>query len=189
MSRKIRVLVGKPGLDGHDRGAKVVAAALRDAGMEVIYTGLHQTPEQIVEAAIQEDVDVVALSILSGAHMTLFPGVLQLMKSKGIGDRLLTGGGIIPPADMKTLAKAGVGRLFGPGSSTQDIAVYIGEWFAARSEVNGKKPRPRAGTARAATKSSSARPTARSRRPVTARASVASRGPKARPGARRKRKA
>jgi len=131
MRRKIRVLVGKPGLDGHDRGAKVVAAALRDAGMEVIYTGLHQTPERIVEAAVQEDVDVVALSILSGAHMTLFPEVLKLMKAKGAGDRLLTGGGIIPPEDMEALAKRGVGRLFGPGTSTQDIAVYIRDWFAA----------------------------------------------------------
>jgi len=129
MQRKIRVLVGKPGLDGHDRGAKVVAAALRDAGMEVIYTGLHQTPEQVVEAAVQEDVDVVALSILSGAHMTLFPQVLELMREQGIGDKLLTGGGIIPPEDMQTLADSGVGRLFGPGSSTQDIAVYIREWF------------------------------------------------------------
>src|SRR5688572_6028365 len=130
MPRKIRVLVGKPGLDGHDRGAKVVAAALRDAGMEVIYTGLHQTPEQVVEAAVQEDVDVVALSILSGAHMTLFPEVLALMKERGIGDRLLTGGGIIPPEDMASLAGMGVGRLFGPGTSTQDIAVYIRDWFA-----------------------------------------------------------
>jgi methylmalonyl-CoA mutase C-terminal domain/subunit len=129
MQRKIRVLVGKPGLDGHDRGAKVVAAALRDAGMEVIYTGLHQTPEQVVEAAVQEDVDVVALSILSGAHMTLFPKVLGLMREQGIGDKLLTGGGIIPPDDMQTLADSGVGRLFGPGSSTQDIAVYIRQWF------------------------------------------------------------
>src|SRR5206468_7326939 len=101
MQRKIRVLVGKPGLDGHDRGAKVVAAALRDAGMEVIYTGLHQTPEQIVEAALQEDVDVVALSILSGAHMTLFPEVLARMRKVGIGDKLLTGGGIISPEDME----------------------------------------------------------------------------------------
>jgi methylmalonyl-CoA mutase C-terminal domain/subunit len=131
MQRKIRVLVGKPGLDGHDRGAKVVAAALRDAGMEVIYTGLHQSPEQIVEAAVQEDVDVVALSILSGAHMTLFPEVLELMRRRGIGDRLLTGGGIIPQDDMDTLAEMGVGRLFGPGTSTQDIAVYIREWFDA----------------------------------------------------------
>jgi methylmalonyl-CoA mutase C-terminal domain/subunit len=129
MRRKIRVLVGKPGLDGHDRGAKVVAAALRDAGMEVIYTGLHQSPEQIVEAALQEDVDVVALSVLSGAHMTLFPEVLEQMRQRGIGDKLLTGGGIIPAEDMDTLAKQGVGRLFGPGSSTQDIAVYIREWF------------------------------------------------------------
>src|SRR5438093_13237849 len=112
MPRKIRVLVGKPGLDGHDRGAKVVAAALRDAGMEVIYTGLHQTAEQIVEAAIQEDVDVVALSILSGAHMTLFPEVLQLMHACGVENKLLTGGGIIPPEDMHTLARQGVGRLF-----------------------------------------------------------------------------
>ena len=129
MQRKIRVLVGKPGLDGHDRGAEVVAAALRDAGMEVIYTGLHQTPAQVVEAAVQEDVDVVALSILSGAHMTLFPEVLEMMRERGIGDRLLTGGGIIPPEDMETLAKLGVGRLFGPGASTQDIAKYIRGWF------------------------------------------------------------
>src|SRR5215467_13662900 len=119
--RPIRVLVAKPGLDGHDRGAKVVAAALRDAGMEVVYTGLHQTPEQIVEAAVQEDVDVVALSVLSGAHMTLFPEVRRLMERAGIADKLLTGGGIIPPEDMQTLAEQGVGRLFGPGSSTVDI--------------------------------------------------------------------
>ena len=131
MQRKIRVLVGKPGLDGHDRGAKVVAAALRDAGMEVIYTGLHQTPEQVVEAAIQEDVDVVALSILSGAHMTLFPEVQDLLRSRGVGDKLVTGGGIIPAADMATLATRGVGRLFGPGASTRDIVVYIREWFSA----------------------------------------------------------
>ena len=129
MKRKLRVLVAKPGLDGHDRGAKVVAAALRDAGMEVIYTGLHQTPAQVVEAAVQEDVDVVALSILSGAYMTLFPEVLGLMKERGIGDRLLSGGGIVPPDDMDTLAKMGVGRLFGPGSSTRDIAQYIRDWY------------------------------------------------------------
>ena len=129
MQRKLRVLVAKPGLDGHDRGAKVVAAALRDAGMEVIYTGLHQTPGQIVEAAVQEDVDVVALSILSGAHMTLFPEVLELMKQRGIGDRLLSGGGIVPPDDMEALAKLGVGRLFGPGASTRDIAQYIRDWY------------------------------------------------------------
>jgi methylmalonyl-CoA mutase C-terminal domain/subunit len=132
MPRKIRVLVGKPGLDGHDRGAKVVAAALRDAGMEVIYTGLHQSPAQIVEAALQEDVDVVALSILSGAHMTLFPEVLELMRGRGLGDRLLTGGGIIPPEDMETLARMGVGRLFGPGASTRDIARYIRDWYRER---------------------------------------------------------
>jgi methylmalonyl-CoA mutase C-terminal domain/subunit len=132
MPGKIRVLVGKPGLDGHDRGAKVVAAALRDSGMEVIYTGLHQSPTQIVEAALQEDVDVVALSILSGAHMTLFPEVLELMRTRGLGDRLLTGGGIIPPEDMEALAGMGVGRLFGPGASTRDIARYIREWYRER---------------------------------------------------------
>ena len=197
MSRKIRVLVGKPGLDGHDRGAKVVAAALRDAGMEVIYTGLHQTPEQIVEAAIQEDVDVVALSILSGAHMTLFPGVLALMKSKGIGDRLLTGGGIIPPQDMKTLAKAGVGRLFGPGSSTQDIALYIGEWFAERSGEDAraakprkveKKPRAtvRARAARTPARTASSR-TAKRRAPARRSAKSASARTRSRPRPRGKR--
>jgi methylmalonyl-CoA mutase C-terminal domain/subunit len=142
MPRKIRVLVGKPGLDGHDRGAKVVAAALRDAGMEVIYTGLHQSPEQVVEAAMQEDVDVVALSILSGAHMTLFPDVLELMKQRGIGDRLLTGGGIIPPEDMQALQHSGVGKLFGPGSSTQDIVHYIREWFAERHGRDALMPLP-----------------------------------------------
>jgi methylmalonyl-CoA mutase C-terminal domain/subunit len=146
MQRKIRVLVGKPGLDGHDRGAKVVAAALRDAGMEVIYTGLHQTPEQVVEAAVQEDVDVVALSILSGAHMTLFPEVQSLMKKHGIGDRLLTGGGIIPAEDMESLTQLGVGRLFGPGSSTQDIAAYIREWFGAAH--NGGAPAVKAPAAK-----------------------------------------
>jgi methylmalonyl-CoA mutase C-terminal domain/subunit len=137
MSRKIRVLVAKPGLDGHDRGAKVVAAALRDAGMEVIYTGLHQSPEQIVEAAVDEDADVVALSILSGAHMTLFPEVLRLMRQRGIGDRLLTGGGIVPPGDAEALARLGVGRLFGPGSSTREIADYIEQWFAAARGRDG----------------------------------------------------
>ena len=145
MQRKIRVLVGKPGLDGHDRGAKVVAAALRDAGMEVIYTGLHQTPAQVVEAAVQEDVDVVALSILSGAHMTLFPDVLGMMRERGIGDRLLTGGGIIPSEDMETLAKMGVGRLFGPGASTQDIAKYIRGWFEEQHGATAlAAPAPRA---------------------------------------------
>jgi methylmalonyl-CoA mutase C-terminal domain/subunit len=142
MLRKIRVLVGKPGLDGHDRGAKVVAAALRDAGMEVIYTGLHQSPEQIVEAAVQEDVDVVALSVLSGAHMTLFPEVQRLMEAAGIGDKLLTGGGIIPAEDMQALLDRGVGRLFGPGSSTVDIVAYIREWYAARHGADALPPLP-----------------------------------------------
>jgi methylmalonyl-CoA mutase, C-terminal domain len=142
MPRKIRVLVGKPGLDGHDRGAKVVAAALRDAGMEVIYTGLHQTAEQVVEAALQEDVDVVALSILSGAHMTLFPEINKLMRARGLSDRLLTGGGIIPPEDMDTLATMGVGRLFGPGSSTQDIVAYIRAWFATQHGADALTPLP-----------------------------------------------
>lgn len=127
--RKIRVLVGKPGLDGHDRGAKVVAAALRDAGMEVIYTGLHQTPEQIVQAAVQEDVDVVALSILSGAHMTLFPRVLGLLRDEGMDHVLLTGGGIIPAEDMDALLEMGVGQLFGPGTPTTEAVGYIREWF------------------------------------------------------------
>ena len=118
--RKIRVLVAKPGLDGHDRGAKVIAASFRDAGFEVIYTGLHQTPEMIVNAAIQEDVDVVALSVLSGAHMTLFPRVRELLEEEGARDVLLTGGGIIPEADMEALREAGVGRLFGPGTPTTE---------------------------------------------------------------------
>ncbi len=128
--RKIRVLVGKPGLDGHDRGAKVVAAALRDAGMEVIYTGLHQTPDQIVKAAIQEDVDVVALSILSGAHMTLFPKVVKLLAEQGADHVLVTGGGIIPSGDIEKLQKMGVGRLFGPGTPTTEAVEYIRSWFA-----------------------------------------------------------
>ena len=132
MSRPIRVLVAKPGLDGHDRGAKVVAAALRDAGMEVIYTGLHQTPEMIATAALQEDVDVVGLSILSGAHMTLFPRVLELLRAEGREDILLTGGGIIPKDDMESLHKLGVGRLFGPGTTTAELVQYIKEWFAER---------------------------------------------------------
>jgi methylmalonyl-CoA mutase C-terminal domain/subunit len=131
-SRPIRVLVAKPGLDGHDRGAKVVAAALRDAGMEVVYTGLHQTPEMIATAAIQEDVDVVGLSILSGAHMTLFPRVLQLLHEQGRDDVLVTGGGIIPQEDMNTLHRQGVGKLFGPGTSTSDLVRYIQDWFAQR---------------------------------------------------------
>jgi methylmalonyl-CoA mutase, C-terminal domain len=130
--RKIRVLVAKPGLDGHDRGAKVMASALRDAGFEVIYTGLHQTPEMVVNAAIQEDVDVVALSILSGAHMTLFPRVLELLRAEGADHVLLTGGGIIPQEDMAALAELGVGRLFGPGTPTAEPIAYIREWFAKR---------------------------------------------------------
>ena len=127
--KKLRVLIAKPGLDGHDRGAKVVARALRDAGFEVIYTGLHQTPEMIVETAIQEDVDVVGLSILSGAHMTIFPKVLQLLKEKGAGDILLIGGGIIPKEDMEELQKQGAGRLFGPGTPTSEIVGYLKEFF------------------------------------------------------------
>ena len=125
MAQKIRVLVAKPGLDGHDRGAKVIAAALRDAGMEVIYTGLHQTPEMVVEAALQEDVDVIGLSILSGAHMTIFPRILSLMNEKGLAGTLLTGGGIIPKKDMEELERMGVGKLFGPGTTTTEIIDYI----------------------------------------------------------------
>jgi methylmalonyl-CoA mutase C-terminal domain/subunit len=131
--RPIRVLVAKPGLDGHDRGAKVVAAALRDAGMEVIYTGLHQTPEMIATAAIQEDVDVVGLSILSGAHMTLVPRVLELLKAQGRDDVLITGGGIIPKEDMDALHAMGTGRLFGPGTPTSELIEYIKQWFAEQS--------------------------------------------------------
>ena len=134
MTRPIRVLVAKPGLDGHDRGAKVVAAALRDAGMEVIYTGLHQTPEMIATAAIQEDVDVVGLSILSGAHMTLFPRVLELLHEQGRDDILLTGGGIIPKEDIDALRARGVGELFGPGTRTTDLIDYIRDWFAQRQQ-------------------------------------------------------
>jgi len=198
MRRKIRVLVAKPGLDGHDRGAKVVAAALRDAGMEVIYTGLHQTPEQVVEAAAQEDVDVVALSILSGAHMTLFPEVLELMKRRDIG-ALLTGGGIIPAEDMETLAKQGVGRLFGPGASTRDIADYIRGWFVEThgaealaspraSEPNAAAPRTRAeltvrfasGRGAKPKRAARAKTVAKARRTVKrARASAAKRGAQA----------
>jgi methylmalonyl-CoA mutase C-terminal domain/subunit len=132
MSRPIRVLVAKPGLDGHDRGAKVVAAALRDAGMEVIYTGLHQTPEMIATAAVQEDVDVVGLSILSGAHMTLFPRVKKLLEEAGRDDILVTGGGIIPKEDMDALKAQGMGKLFGPGTSTGELIAYIKDWFAER---------------------------------------------------------
>lgn len=128
MSRPVRVLVAKVGLDGHDRGAKVIATALRDAGMEVIYTGLRQTPEMVVNAALQEDVDAIGISILSGAHNTVFPKVIQLMKEKGMDDVLLTGGGIIPQDDMKTLNDLGVGKLFPPGTPTSEISNYITEW-------------------------------------------------------------
>jgi len=128
LARPIRVLVAKPGLDGHDRGAKVVAAALRDAGMEVIYTGLHQTPEMIASAAVQEDVDVVGLSILSGAHMTLFPRVRQLLVDQGREDILVTGGGIIPADDMTALRQQGIGQLFGPGTPTGDLIAYVQDW-------------------------------------------------------------
>lgn len=132
--RPIRVLVAKVGLDGHDRGAKIIASALRDAGMEVIYTGLRQTPEMVVAAALQEDVDAIGVSILSGAHMTVFPRLLQLMKEKEMTDVLLTGGGIIPDEDMKTLNASGVGKLFPPGTPTAAIADYIRTW------VKGNRP-------------------------------------------------
>ena len=128
--RKIRVLVAKPGLDGHDRGAKVIASSFRDAGFEVVYTGLHQTPAMIVNAAVQEDVDVVAMSVLSGAHMTLFPRVKMLLDEAGADHMLLTGGGIIPEDDVAELERQGIGRLFGPGTSTADAIAYVNEWFA-----------------------------------------------------------
>ncbi|MBA2499646.1 MAG: cobalamin B12-binding domain-containing protein [Chitinophagaceae bacterium] len=128
IKRPIRVLVAKVGLDGHDRGAKVIATSLRDAGMEVIYTGLRQTPEMVVNSALQEDVDAIGVSILSGAHMTVFKKIIQLMKEKEMDDVLLTGGGIIPDADMKELNEMGVGRLFPPGTTTTDIADYIKNW-------------------------------------------------------------
>jgi methylmalonyl-CoA mutase C-terminal domain/subunit len=127
-TRPIRVLVAKVGLDGHDRGAKVIATALRDAGMEVIYTGLRQTPEMVVAAALQEDVDAIGVSILSGAHMTVFPKLIALMKEKNMHDVLLTGGGIIPDEDMNNLYQLGVGKLFHPGANTSDIATYIRDW-------------------------------------------------------------
>jgi len=127
MNRPIRVLVAKVGLDGHDRGAKVIATALRDAGMEVIYTGLRQTPEMVVNAALQEDVDAIGVSILSGAHMTVFPKILQLMKEKGMDDVLLTGGGIIPDGDIESLSEMGVGKLFHPGANTHEIADFISD--------------------------------------------------------------
>ena len=134
--RPIRVVVAKPGLDGHDRGAKVVAAALRDAGMEVIYTGLHQTPEMIAAAAVQEDADVIGLSILSGAHMTLIPRVHQLVRDAGRDDVLITGGGIIPKEDMEALQAQGIGKLFGPGTPTSELVDYIKDWFATRESAS-----------------------------------------------------
>lgn len=134
MSRRTRVLVAKPGLDSHDRGAKVVARALRDAGMEVIYTGLRQTPEQIVEAALQEDVDVLALSILSGAHMTLLPRVMELVRKEGLEDVLVLAGGIIPEEDVSALKRVGIADVFGPGTSTEDIVEYINEHASAREK-------------------------------------------------------
>ena len=130
LKRPIRVLVAKVGLDGHDRGAKVIATALRDAGMEVIYTGLRQTPEMVVNAALQEDVDAIGISILSGAHMTIFPKLVELMKEKKMDDVLLTGGGIIPDEDMQQLNAMGVGKLFAPGTPTTDIADYISDWVS-----------------------------------------------------------
>jgi methylmalonyl-CoA mutase, C-terminal domain len=134
MNRPIRVLVAKVGLDGHDRGAKVIASSLRDAGMEVIYTGLRQTPEMVINTAIQEDVDAIGISILSGAHMTVFPKILQLMKENKMDDVLLTGGGIIPVQDMKELKKMGVGELFPPGTTTTAIGDYIKQWVAQHKE-------------------------------------------------------
>ena len=134
MDRKIRVIIAKPGLDGHDRGAKVMASAFRDAGMEVIYLGLRQTPQMIVNAALQEDADVIALGILSGAHMTLFPKTLNLMKENGLDDVLLTGGGIIPEKDMEELKEMGVGQLFGPGTPTGKIVDYVKNWVAEHRE-------------------------------------------------------
>jgi methylmalonyl-CoA mutase C-terminal domain/subunit len=131
MKRPIRVLVAKCGLDGHDRGAKIIATSLRDAGMEVIYTGLRQTPEMIVNAALQEDVDAIGVSILSGAHLTVFPKIINLMKEKGMNDVLLTGGGIIPEPDMEQLTQMGVGQLFAPGTATSNIVDYITQWVSA----------------------------------------------------------
>jgi methylmalonyl-CoA mutase C-terminal domain/subunit len=129
---KIRILVAKPGLDGHDRGAKVIATAFRDAGFEVIYTGLHQTPEMIVDAAIQEDVDIVSMSILSGAHMTLFARVLELLRERGAGDVHVIGGGIIPEEDATKLREMGVGATFGPGTPTGEPIAYVRRWYETR---------------------------------------------------------
>lgn len=132
--KPIRVLVAKVGLDGHDRGAKIIATALRDAGMEVIYTGLRQSPEMVVQAALQEDVDAIGISILSGAHMTVFPKVYQLMLEKGLKNVLLTGGGIIPEEDNAKLSAMGIGTLFTPGTNTSDIADYIKNWVAVHNK-------------------------------------------------------
>jgi methylmalonyl-CoA mutase C-terminal domain/subunit len=145
MTRPIRVLVAKAGLDGHDRGAKVVAAAFRDAGFEVIYTGLRQTPEMIVDAALQEDVDCVGLSLHSGAHMTLFPRVLELLKARGGGGIVLTGGGIIPPEDVEALQRLGVGRLFGPGSPLSDLVAYVKAAVAERRAAGDERRTPASG--------------------------------------------
>jgi methylmalonyl-CoA mutase C-terminal domain/subunit len=135
MEQRIRVLIAKVGLDGHDRGAKVIAAALRDAGMEVIYSGLRKTPDMIVEAALQEDVDAIGISLLSGAHMTVFPRVLSLMKEKGLADVLLFGGGIIPEQDIQSLKMMGVGELFTPGASTLDVVSYLKKWVVQHRAV------------------------------------------------------
>ena len=136
MKRPIRVLIAKVGLDGHDRGAKIIASFLRDAGMEVIYTGLRQTPEMVVNAALQEDVDAIGVSILSGAHNTVFPKIIELMKAKNMNDVLLTGGGIIPENDMLKLKEIGVGELFAPGTDTQVIIEYITNWVIKNREIN-----------------------------------------------------
>ncbi len=133
VSRPLRILIAKPGLDGHDRGAKIIARALRDAGFEVIYTGLHQTPEMIAEAAVQEDVDAVGLSILSGAHLTLFPAVLDELRRRGGGDIVVFGGGIVPEPDVPTLSAAGVAQVFTPGASTQDIIAWVRAHVSPRS--------------------------------------------------------
>lgn len=135
MQEKIRVLVAKPGLDGHDRGAKVIASAFRDAGFEVIYTGLHQTPEMIVDAAIQEDVDILSISVLSGAHMTIFPRVIELLRERGAESIHVIGGGVIPRADARELKQLGVGEVFGPGTPTTEAIDYIRKWVAARKEA------------------------------------------------------
>lgn len=134
MERKIRVIVAKAGLDGHDRGAKVIAAALRDAGMEVIYTGLRKSPEMIVEAALQEDVDAIGVSILSGAHMTIFPRIIKLLKEKSLDNVLIFGGGIISEQDIEELSKMGVGKLFTPGATTVEIVNYVREWVLKNRE-------------------------------------------------------